>query len=366
MHLSRAVAGIKDDRKQPGGLRAQALPVRVPGRASERRVQHLCDLRALRPPARQRAAGLVCGGVAQWQAWQRAQHRFHIVAGHAPAHAHVSGAQAQVQRCVARRHRAHQHIAAAGRVFGQRVDRHIDTARCTLRIHIDLERIERQPRAPGVVERNASAGRTRRTQQVGQVGKFHRHRAGRLQPDQPRRRCQHRGQRVRIHRIVEAVRDAPGGEFVARQILARLVRVARNQHLVASAQQGQVGQGDRRQSARHQQRLQATFERGDARFERERRRRAVQAVGVAGLFLPLARVQRGGVREDHGRSLEHAGLRRVEAGRRLVRVVNQVGAGRQRRRLTRWVGGGADGADIDHRQLRSAGRPDRGPARRRS
>src|SRR5207247_9687859 len=45
--------------------------------------------------------------------------------------------------------------------------------------------------------------------------------------------------------------------------------------------------------------------------------------GVADLLLPLACAQRRRVREDHGRGLVHRGLRRLEPGRRLVRVVDQ-------------------------------------------
>ncbi len=51
----------------------------------------------------------------------------------------------------------------------------------------------------------------------------------------------------------------------------------------------------------------------------------MQTVGVAGLVLPVSRPHGGDVGEDDGGGFEDARLRRREAGRRLVRVVNQAG-----------------------------------------
>ena len=92
-------------------------------------------------------------------------------------------------------------------------------------------------------------------------------------------------------------------------------------------QQGQVHQRDGRQPARRQQALQAAFQRGDALLEDEGGGRAVQAVGVAFLLLPLAGAQRGDVGEVHRGRLVHRHLRRVEVAGRTVGVVDELGRG---------------------------------------
>ena len=120
------------------------------------------------------------------------------------------------------------------------------------------------------------------------------------------------------------------GELVARQLLARAVDVVGQQHLVAGSQQRHVDERDRRQAARREQRLHAALERGDALLEREGGRRAVQAVGVAGLLLPVARAQRRACRRNSTvDALCTAGCTRAEAGRR------PVGMGDQRRAARR-------------------------------
>ncbi|MNT17796.1 hypothetical protein D3C72_1529710 [compost metagenome] len=131
----------------------------------------------------------------------------------------------------------------------------------------------------------------------------------------------------RIHRVVQAVRDAEVGELAGGQRLGGAVGVVGNQHLVAGLQERERDQRDRGQPAGHEQAFGAAFERGQAFFEREGGGRAVQAVGVAGLGLPVARAHGGDVGEEHGRGLEHAGLRRSEGGRRRVGMVDQ-GRGR--------------------------------------
>ena len=72
--------------------------------------------------------------------------------------------------------------------------------------------------------------------------------------------------------------------IVARQFLApgrrRCPAISTSSPLL---QQRHVDQRDRRQAARREQRVAPAFERRDALFEREGRRRAVQPVGVAGL-----------------------------------------------------------------------------------
>ena len=294
--------------------------MRVAWRARQRRVQHVRDLGPIRPPLRQRARGGVMRRVAQRQRRQRAQHRLGVVRAHAPAHAHVGGTQALVHSHVTGRHRAHQHVAATRRVLGQRVHRDVYALPFGQR-----ERIERDACAPGVVECNECAARARRAHQRRQVGELHRDRARRLDPHELRRRREHVGQCLRIGGVIQAVRDAPARQFLACQFAAGAVCVVGDQHLVASHQQRHVGERDRCEAARHQQRLQPAFERGDALFQHERGGRAVQAVGVAGLALPIPRAHRGGAVEDDRRGLVDSRLRRVEALGRRVRVVDQAG-----------------------------------------
>ena len=56
--------------------------------------------------------------VAQLQARQGAQHRFGVIGANAKTQAHMGQLEFEVQAGVARDHAAHQHIAAATRVFG--------------------------------------------------------------------------------------------------------------------------------------------------------------------------------------------------------------------------------------------------------
>ena len=280
----------------------------------QRRVQHLRHFRPLLEPARQHAPRGVGRVVAQRGGGQRAQQQFGVVRSHAQAQAHVRELDAFVQRVVARADRAHQHVAAARGVLGQRLHHDVGAQR---------ERIEGDARTPGVVDGRCDALVAAHTQQAHEVGKLHRHRAGGLDPHQLRLRPDHRGQRRGVHRVVQAVRDAPVRQLVARQLAAGAVDVGRQQHLVARAQQRLVHQRDGRQPAGHEHAVPAAFQRRDALFQRERGGRAVQAVGVAGLVAPVACTQRRGVAEQHGRRLVHTDLRRLEARRRLVGVVDQ-------------------------------------------
>jgi hypothetical protein len=82
--------------------------------------------------------------------------------------------------------------------------------------------------------------------------------------------------------------DAPARQVLARECLVRAIGVVRQQHLVARLQQRDIDQADRCQPARHQHRVAAAFERGQALLEREAGGRAVQAVGVAAAIEPGA------------------------------------------------------------------------------
>ena len=300
------------------------LPVCVAGCAFQRRVKHLRHLGPGAQPAGQLAAHGVLRGVAHGHGRQAAQHQFRVVRGHAEAQPHVRELDALVQRVVARDDRAHQHVAAAAGVLGERLHDDVDAV---------LEAAQRQARAPGVVQGRGHALVARHTGQRGQVGEFHRHRARGLQPHQPRLRADQGFEGRHVHRVVQAVRDAEALELVARQLPARAVHVGRQQHLVARRQQRQIDHRHRRQAAGHQHALQPAFQRGDALLQQEGGGRPVQAVGVAVAAAPVACAQRRGVGEDHRAGLEDPRRGRLEASGRLVGVVDQFGD--QRGRLGR-------------------------------
>ena len=101
-----------------------------------------------------------------------------------------------MQRRVARRHRAHQHVGAARGVLGQRLDRDVGAER--LALAAEREGVEGEPGAPGVVERDDHVRALARQRAAArQVGELHRHRARRLEPDQAGRRRQRGAQRRR-------------------------------------------------------------------------------------------------------------------------------------------------------------------------
>src|SRR4029079_16277703 len=56
---------VEDDGEARGGVRSERCPMRAGGRAFTGRVQHRDDLRPLRPPGRELAAGTVLRGVAK-------------------------------------------------------------------------------------------------------------------------------------------------------------------------------------------------------------------------------------------------------------------------------------------------------------
>jgi len=149
-------------------------------------VQHLRQFRALRQPLRHLAGGRIVGVVAQGHAGQAAQDGLGIVGPHAQPQAHVGQLQTLVQRLVARHHRAHEHIATAGRVFGQGMHGHM---------HSQLEHIEGQTGAPGVVHGHHQPRLLPcHLHQATQVRKLQRDRACGFQPQQARPLAQHRPQ----------------------------------------------------------------------------------------------------------------------------------------------------------------------------
>ena len=120
-------------------------------------------------------------------------------------------------------------------------------------------------------------------------------------------------------------RHAEAAQLALREVLAGAVGVVGDQHLVAGVQQRQPHVGDGRQAAGHEHALQPAFERAQALFEGEGGGRAVQAVGVAALVLPLARAHRGDVGEDDRGGLVDRRLGCRKPGGRQVVVVNDAG-----------------------------------------
>ena len=264
--------------------------------------------------------------VTQFDARQRTQHRFRVVGADAETQPHMRQLEFQVQRVVAGDDASHQHVAAAAGVLGQRLHHDVGAAAGNLALTAaQVEPVESQARAPGVVQRGGDAAIPADLGQVGQRNELHRHRARRLQPDQFRLGTDALLQVGRIHRVVQLVGDAPVLQLAFGQRLAGPVGVVGNQHFVAGRQQRHVDVGDRRQPAGHQHAVPAAFQRRDPLFEDECGWCPVQAVCVAVLVLPVARPQRRNIREDDGGGLEHARLRRHEARWRPVRMVDQVG-----------------------------------------
>ena len=137
----------------------------------------------------------------------------------------------------------------------------------------DREGVEGDSGAPGVVERGRHAAPARDETSAARSGNSIVTDPGASSQTSFVSRADRRFERRRVHRVVEAVRDAPAGELVARELHPRTVGVVGDQHLVAASQQRHVDQRDRRQPAGHEQRLHAAFERRDALLE-------VKVVGV--------------------------------------------------------------------------------------
>ena len=348
--LRLCVALVEKHGEEPRRVGAQDAPVFVPGAALERRMQHPRHLGAALQPGGELARRGVLRAVAQRQRRQRAQHRLGVVARHAQAQVHVRELDALVQCVVARRHRTHQHVTAAARELGERLHDDVDAERAA---------VEGEAGTPGVVQRRQHAAVLRRGDEARQVRELHRHRAGRLQPDELGAFVQRRREARHVQRVVQAMRDAEPRQLVPRQLAARAVDVGGQQQLVAGGEQRQVHERDRRQPAGHELALPPALERGDALLEREGGGRAVQAVGVAGPAAPVACAHRRDVPEQHRRGLVDADLRRAEAGRWLVGMVDErAGSVGFQRRASVW-------AERVDGLFRSVARPGRAPRQRR-
>mgnify|MGYP003694323871 CR=1 FL=1 len=91
-----------------------------------------------------------------------------------------------MQRHVARRHRAHQHVGAARGVLGQRLIE-IGAERLALAAEAKASKAMPAPQVLSSATDHAGRSRTSRSS-AGRSGKLHRHRARRLEPDQAGRR----------------------------------------------------------------------------------------------------------------------------------------------------------------------------------
>ncbi len=199
--------------------------------------------------------------ISQRNAGQRTQHSFGVVGCDAQAQAHVAKFDLEVQCCITGDDAAHQHIAAAAGVFGERMgaDVHGQTALSTVTIGQQIKRLERQTSAPSVVQGAQDTALTTAAHHLGQIGKLHAHRAGCFEPHQTGAGRDLTGQVIRVHRIVKTVGDAKVPQFTSSQSLVRAVGVVWNQNFVAGFQHRQSHQSQRRQTTGHQYALQPTF-----------------------------------------------------------------------------------------------------------
>ena len=234
--------------------------------------------------------------------------------------------QLQVQLVVARDNAAHEHVAAAAGVFGQRLHHDVGTAVRQARFALaQVKAIERDAGAPGVVQHAGHAALAADGGQRGQRHELHRHRARCFEPHEPGLRADARLQIVRLHGVIELVRDAPVLQLAIGQRLGRPVSVIGDQDLVAALEQCHADVGDGRQPAGHQDAVLAAFQRCDALFQHEGGGCAVQAVGVAVLVFPVTGAHGRDIGKKDRGSLECPRLRSREPFGRNVGMVDQVG-----------------------------------------
>ena len=165
------------------------------------------------------------------------------------------------------------------------------------------EGIERNPGRPGVVDGNQRAMCMGNGADGRDVRHFHRHGARRFGPDQAGIWLHQCGDPSADGRVVIPRRDAKIALQPIAEFAVRVVDIVRQEHVVAAFQHRKIDQRNRRQAARRKHAAGATFNRRQPRFERERGRRAVQAVGVAALVLPVTRPHRRDVFKQHSRRM---------------------------------------------------------------
>ena len=296
-------------------------------RIGQARVQHLHELGLLHAPLGNGTGVGIGFLVAQFDAGQAVENGFHIVHAHAKTHVHVKGCQFFEQGIVARDDAAHQHVAAAAGVFGQRVYGQVHPQRGWAGVSAaqQIEGVESQTGSPCVVKRSWYALAAAEFDLCDQVGKFERDGASCLQPDQPGCRADFGRQIVDVCCLVNLVPDAQALELIKNKDLVRPVCVVGHQHFVAGVEQGQIHAGNGRQAAGQQQGVLAAFERAQALLQHVAGRRAVRAVGVAAAIQRAAAARFGHVGEKDGGCLVHCWQRCCKALRRLVVVMNQAG-----------------------------------------
>ena len=234
-------------------------------------MEHLRHRCLIRHPLGQFTGGSILGVVSQSDAGQATQNRLCVIGSHPQAQPHMGQQQATVQGFVTRDDRTHQDISPPARVLREGLHGHV---------HARLKRRKSNASTPGVVQCGHDAlgaiamaesvvGLLNHRHQGRQVRILQRHRAGHLQPDQPRRLTELGRQIGGIHGVVKTVSNAPGSQLPFGQRFAGSIGVIGQQHLVTRAQQGHVHQRNGGQAARRQERKAPAFERGDALFQRE-------------------------------------------------------------------------------------------------
>lgn len=167
--------------------------------------------------------------------------------------------------------------------------------------------------------------RARHRRDRAHVGHFHRHRARRLDPDQPRVRLDQIGDPRADERIVEARADAEVLREPVAQIGVRAVDVVRDQHVVARLDDAEIDVGDRREARRLQQRVRAALDLGEPLRERERGRRRVQPVAPLVVVVPDERAHRREIGEHDRRRARDRRHERTEAVRNDIVGLNDTG-----------------------------------------
>jgi hypothetical protein len=200
--LLRAVARVEAS-PRTARRRVQVAPVRVAGRAGQRRVQHLRPPRPRAQPRASSRAACVVRVVAQRAWWQRAQHQFGVVGRHAqPSRMWVS----LMRSCSASSRVTTEPISTSPPPEGYLVS-------ACITMSMPRSKARRRCRRPRCCPARWHAARAPR----------HQRRAGRGTPSSPSRappatpaglRADHRRQRGRVHRVVQPVRDAPARQLV--------------------------------------------------------------------------------------------------------------------------------------------------------
>ncbi len=269
-------------------------------------MQHAFHFRLVREPARDFQRRRFDRAETQPQRLQTAQGEAAVVGRDGTADDLSRRAEPFVDRVVAHGDRAEQQVAVAADVFRDGLHRDVHAVR---------ERVEEYAGRPRVVEHDRRAARVRSLGDRGHVLHFHRHRAGALGPDEARVRPDELRDRAAHRRFVEIRFDAEAREERRGQLLVRPIDAARDEDVVATLQQREVDQRDRGLAAGREDRVPAALELANAGRQLERRRRAVEAVGIAdALLIPrVADVGRG--REERGRSaMDRRGQRTIAFG----------------------------------------------------